>query len=78
MMFGLFGVMMAFGHSVLAMSGEESLAQVYREIAHPKLKNLKRTALIIAVYSFMFTGVVSLLAVMIVPDEVRVPVYGTT
>jgi amino acid transporter len=76
LMFGLFGVMMAFGHSVLAMSGEETLAQVYREIAHPKLKNLKRTALIIAVYSFMFTGVVSLLAVMIVPDEVRVPVYG--
>ena len=48
LMFGLFGVMMAFGHSVLAMSGEETLAQVYREIAHPKLKNLKRTALIIA------------------------------
>ena len=37
-MFGLFGVMMAFGHSVLAMSGEETLAQVYREIAHPKLR----------------------------------------
>ena len=29
---GLFGVLMAFGHSVLAMSGEESLAQVNREI----------------------------------------------
>src|SRR3954452_23436419 len=73
--FGLFGIMMAFGHSVLAMSGEESLAQVYREIASPKLKNLKRTALIVAIYSFMFTGLVSLLAVMIIPDEVRVPVY---
>jgi hypothetical protein len=32
-----------FGHSILAMSGEESLAQVYREIEHPKVKNLKRT-----------------------------------
>ena len=32
---GLFGVLMAFGHSVLAMSGEESLAQVNREIEHP-------------------------------------------
>ena len=74
-LFPLFGIMMAFGHSVLAMSGEESLAQVYREIAHPKLKNLKKTALIIAVYSFVFTGVVSLLAVMLIPDEVRVPVY---
>jgi amino acid transporter len=33
--FGLFGILMAFGHSVLAMSGEESLAQVNREIEHP-------------------------------------------
>ncbi|MGI9103602.1 MAG: APC family permease [Terriglobales bacterium] len=74
-LFGLFGIMMAFGHSVLAMSGEETLAQVYREIASPKLKNLKRTAFIVAIYSFMFTGLVSLFAVMIVPDSVRVPVY---
>ncbi len=74
-MFGLLGIMMAFGHSVLAMSGEETLAQVYREIASPKLKNLKRTALIVAIYSFMFTGLVSLLAVMLIPDEVRVPQY---
>ena len=73
--FGLFGIMMAFGHSVLAMSGEESLAQVYREIAHPKLKNLKKTALIIAIYSFIFTGGATLLASMIIPDSVRVPVY---
>src|SRR5258708_36740793 len=29
-MFGLFGIIMAFGHSILAMSGEESLAQVNR------------------------------------------------
>ncbi|MGH9595906.1 MAG: APC family permease, partial [Edaphobacter sp.] len=49
---GLFGVLMAFGHSVLAMSGEESLAQVNREIEHPKLKNLKRAAIVIAIYSF--------------------------
>jgi hypothetical protein len=72
---GLFGVLMAFGHSVLAMSGEESLAQVNREIEHPKLKNLKRAALVIAVYSFLFTGVCTLLAVMIIPDAVRVHVY---
>ena len=70
-LFGVFGILMAFGHSVLAMSGEESLAQVYREIAHPKLKNLKRTALLIAVYSFIFTGISSMLVVMIVPDNVR-------
>jgi amino acid transporter len=72
---GLFGVLMAFGHSVLAMSGEESLAQVNREIEHPKLKNLKRAALVIATYSFFFTGLCSLLAVMIIPDAVRVHVY---
>ncbi len=72
---GLFGILMAFGHSVLAMSGEESLAQVNREIEHPKLKNLKRAALVIAIYSFFFTGLCSLLAVMIIPDAVRVHVY---
>lgn len=73
--FGLFGILIAFGHSVLAMSGEESLAQVNREIASPKLRNLKRAALIIAVFSFVFTGIGSMLAVMIIPDEVRVSVY---
>jgi amino acid permease-like protein len=73
--FGLFGILIAFGHSVLAMSGEESLAQVNREIASPKLRNLKRAALIIAIFSFVFTGIGSLLAVMIIPDSVRVSVY---
>jgi amino acid transporter len=72
---GLFGVLMAFGHSVLAMSGEESLAQVNREIEHPKLKNLKRAAIVIAIYSFVFTGIGTLLAVMLIPDSVRVPLY---
>src|SRR6202000_1846930 len=73
--FGLFGILIAFGHSVLAMSGEESLAQVNREIASPKLRNLKRAALIIAIFSFIFTGLGSMLAVMIIPDNVRVSVY---
>src|SRR6266702_605327 len=72
---GLFGVIMAFGHSVLAMSGEESLAQVNREIEHPKLKNLKRAAIVIAIYSFIFTGIGTMLAVMLIPDSVRVPLY---
>ncbi len=73
--FAILGILIAFGHSVLAMSGEESLAQVNRELAHPKLKNLKRAAIIIAVYSFVFTGLTALLFVMIIPDAVRVPVY---
>jgi amino acid transporter len=74
-MFGLLGILIAFGHSVLAMSGEESLAQVNRELAHPKLKNLKRAAIVIAIYSFVFTGLSALLAVMLIPDAVRVPIY---
>src|SRR6202140_5258341 len=75
-MFGILGLIIGFGHSVLAMSSEESLAQVYRELAHPKLKNLKRTAIVIGVYSFVFTGLVSLLAVMLIPDNVRMKVYS--
>ncbi len=75
--FGLFGIIMAFGQSILAMSGEETLAQVNREIEHPKLKNLKRAAIVIAIYSLIFTGLASLLAVMIIPDAVRVPVYSS-
>jgi len=50
-----------FGHSVLAMSGEETLAQVNREIAHPKLKNLEKTGLVIFVYSLLFYVAVSFL-----------------
>jgi amino acid transporter len=57
-----------FGHSVLAMSGEETLAQVNREIEHPKLKNLEKTGLVIFVYSLLFTSLVSFFAVMIIPD----------
>jgi amino acid transporter len=60
-----------FGHSVLAMSGEETLAQVNREIEHPKLKNLEKTGLVIFIYSLLFTGLVSFFAVMIIPDSVR-------
>ena len=64
-------IFVGFGHSVLAMSGEETLAQVNREIEHPKLKNLEKTGLVIFVYSLLFTSLVSFFAVMIVPDKVR-------
>src|SRR5215831_17335156 len=37
----------AFGHTLLSMSGFETLAQVYREIAAPKLKNLRITGNIV-------------------------------
>jgi amino acid transporter len=72
---GLFGILMAFGHSVLAMSGEESLAQVNREIQHPKLRNLKRAAIVIAVYSTIFTGGATLLASMLIPTLQRTTLY---
>jgi amino acid transporter len=65
-----------FGHSVLAMSGEETLAQVNREIEHPKLKNLEKTGLVIFVYSLLFTSLVSFFAVMIIPDKVRPEYFG--
>jgi len=64
-------VFVGLGHSVLAMSGEESLAQVYREIEHPKLPNLKKAALVIFIYSMVFTSLVSFFAVMIIPDGTR-------
>jgi amino acid transporter len=65
-----------FGHSVLAMSGEETLAQVNREIEHPKLKNLEKTGLVIFIYSLLFTSLVSFFAVMIIPDGVRPSYFG--
>ena len=68
---GVIGILVAFGHSVLAMSGLETLAQVYREIKHPKLPNLKKTALIIFIYSMLFTSLVSFFAYAIIPDATR-------
>lgn len=64
-------LLVGMGHSVLAMSGEETLAQVNREIESPKLLNLKRAGLVTFVYSLVFTSFVSFLAVMIIPDAVR-------
>jgi hypothetical protein len=68
---GILAIFIGLGHSVLAMSGEESLAQVYREIEHPKLPNLKKAGLVIFIYSLVFTSLVSFFAVMIIPDSVR-------
>jgi amino acid transporter len=69
---GLIGIVVAFGHSLLAMSGEESLAQVNREIAAPKLKNLLRAGFVIFLYSMLLTSLISFLAVLIIPDGKRV------
>jgi len=72
---GLIGIFIGLGHSVLAMSGEETMAQVYREIEHPKLNNLKKAGFIIFVYSLIFTAGVAFFAVMIIPDSVRNSFY---
>lgn len=68
---GLIGILMAFGHSFLAMSGEESLAQVNRELEYPKHHNLVRAGFVIFVYSLLFTSLVSFFAYAIIPDPVR-------
>src|SRR5439155_20134637 len=68
---GLIGILIGLGHSVLAMSGEETMAQVYRELEHPKLPNLEKAGMVIFLYSLIFTAGVAFCAVMIVPDSVR-------
>jgi amino acid transporter len=64
-------ILIGLGHSLFAMSGEESLAQVYREVEAPKRKNLLRVGLIIFGYSLVFTALVSFFAVMLIPDDQR-------
>jgi amino acid transporter len=73
--FTAIAILIGFGHSILAMSGEESLAQVYREIERPKVKNLQRAGMVIFVYSLVFTALVSFFAVAIIPDRVRPQYY---
>ncbi|HXJ41236.1 MAG TPA: APC family permease [Bryobacteraceae bacterium] len=64
-------IIIAFGHSLLSMSGFETLAQVYREIAYPKLLNLKRTGNLVCWYAVICTGVITVFAGMIIPDSLR-------
>lgn len=61
----------AFGHSLLSMSGFETLAQVYREIASPKLKNLRLAANIVCTYAIVCTGGITMLAGMLIPAADR-------
>jgi nucleotide-binding universal stress UspA family protein len=72
---GILGLIIAFGHSILAMSGEETLAQVYREVESPKLPNFKKAAFIVFVYSLLLTGTVSFLAVMMIKNSDRLTIY---
>ncbi len=58
---GAVAIIIAFGHSLLSMSGFETLAQVYREIAYPKLKNLRYTGNLVCIYAVICTGVITAL-----------------
>src|SRR5260370_8575993 len=53
------------------MSREETMDQLYREMEHPKLPNLKKAASVIFLYSLVFTAGVAFFSVMIIPDSVR-------
>jgi hypothetical protein len=64
-------MVIAIGHSLLAMSGFETLAQIYREIAYPKMQNLRRAGNLVCTYALLTTGLISLFAVMIIPDNIR-------
>jgi hypothetical protein len=68
---GLLGVLIAFGHSILAISGAETLAQINRELEHPKLKNLMRAGRVVFLYALVFTGSVPFLAYALIPDDAR-------
>jgi amino acid transporter len=73
---GAVGLCIAFAHAILAMSGEETLAQVYRETEAPKLPNFRKAALIVFIYSLLLTGGVSFLAVLLIPNDVRMTQYS--
>jgi amino acid transporter len=73
---GAVGILVGMGHSILAVSGEETLAQVYREIEAPKLPNLLKTGMIIFLFALFFTGFNSLFASMIVPQRELIGEYN--
>ncbi len=72
---GVVGIIIAFGHSILAMSGEETLAQVYREVESPKLPNFKKVGFIVFAYSLLLTGSTNFLAVLLIPRGERLNAY---
>lgn len=69
-------ILIAFGHTLLALSGFETLAQVYREVAYPKLQNLKRTANFVCLYALLSTGLITVLALTIIPARTLSAYYS--
>jgi amino acid transporter len=68
---GAIAVIVALGHAILSMSGYETLAQVNREIAHPKVKNLLRAGRVIGIYSFVFASAIPFFGYMLIADDRR-------
>jgi amino acid transporter len=68
---GAIGLLMAFGHSILAMSGEETLAQINRELRYPKHRNLVTTGNIMFMFCLVGTSLISFVAYAVIPDSVR-------
>jgi len=73
--FGAIGLVIAFGHAILGMSGLETLAQVYREVESPKLPNFKKVGLIVFFYSLLMTGSMTFLSMLLIPDPDRMSTY---
>jgi amino acid transporter len=73
---GAIGIIMAFGHSILALSGLETMAQVYREIEFPKMKNLKKLAISMFVFALLFTGFLTFVSALIIPSNLIVSQYA--
>ena len=74
--FGLFGVLDGLRplHSGHERRGDAWLRSTAKS-QHPKLKNLKRAAIVIAIYSLVFTGGATLLASMLIPTGPRIHIY---
>ncbi|MBI4678521.1 MAG: amino acid permease [Elusimicrobia bacterium] len=68
---GAVGLLVAFGHAFLGLSGVETLVQVYREMEAPKHGNLKKACLVIFLTCFLLTAGMCFLAVGIIPDAER-------
>jgi len=71
---GAIGVIMAFGHSILSLSGLETMAQVYREIEAPKMENLKKAAITVFIFALAITGFLTFLAAAVIPPD-KIAVY---
>ena len=67
---GFVGILIVFGHSLLALSGLETLDR-FTVVEYPKLRNFKKTALVIFLFSVILTPSVSFLGTMLIPDSIR-------